>query len=81
MKNRLKSEAAKTSSSLMKDIRRIRKTAEMQARMNVLRKHQIGLLNNLIENLLKEGRITKEELKPYMPKKEEAERMLFEKKI
>ena len=77
MKSRLKDEKAKISSSLMKDITRIRKQADMQTRMNILRKHQIKLLNKFIEKLLREGRINKEELKEYMPRKKEAARNLF----
>jgi len=73
-----KSELSKTSSSLMKDIIRIRKQAEKQTRMNILRKHQIKLLNKFIEKLLREGRIKKKELKEYMPRKKEAEKELFE---
>ena len=80
-KDKETNEAAKTSSSLMKDINRIRKTAEKQTRMNILRKHQIRLLNKFIEKLLKEGRISKEELREYMPKKKESERSLFGKYI
>ena len=80
-KDKETNEAAKTSSSLMKDINRIRKTAEKQTRMNILRKHQIRLLNKFIEKLLKEGRISKEELREYMPKKKESERRLFGKYI
>lgn len=76
-KSKLKDEKAKITSSLMKDIARIRKQAEMQARMNILRKHQTKLLNKLIEKLLKEGRISRDELREYMPKKKEAERKLF----
>lgn len=75
--SKLKSEASKIHSSLMKDINRIRKVAEMQTRMNILRKHQIKLLNNFIEKLIKEKRITKKELKKYMPKKKKAEKELF----
>lgn len=77
MESRLKDEKAKLNSSLMKDITRIRKQAEMQTRMNILRKHQIKLLNKFIEKLLREGRIKKEELKEYMPRKKEAARNLF----
>ena len=76
---KLKTEPAKIHSSLMKDINRIRKTAETQTKMNILRKHQIKLLNKFIEKLIKEKRISKEELKPYMPKKKETERKLFRK--
>lgn len=74
---KLKTESAKISSTLMKDINRIRKTSERLARMNMLRKHQVKLLEKFIEKLLKEGRITKQELKPYMPRKKEAEKLLF----
>jgi len=45
MKSKLKDEKAKISSTLMKDIARIRKTCEKQTKMNILRKHQIKLLN------------------------------------
>ena len=76
-KSKLKTQEAKISSTLMKDINRIRKTADKLSRMNILRKHQIKLLNEFIEKLLKEKRISKEELKPFMPKKKESERKLF----
>ena len=82
MESKLKdetSEIAKISSTLMKDIVRIRKQAEKQTRMNILRKHQIKLLNEFLSKLIKEGRISKEELKKYMPKKKEAEKELFRK--
>jgi len=72
------SEGSKIHSHLTKDINRIRKTAENQIRMNILRKHQIKLLNELIKKLIKEKRIDKKELKPYMPKKKQAEKELFE---
>jgi len=72
-----KSEAAKISSTLMKDIVRIRKQAEKQTRMNILRKYQIKLLNEFLNKLIKEGRITKDELRKYMPKKKEAEKKIF----
>jgi len=71
------SESAKVHSSLMKDINRIRKTAENQIRMNILRKHQIKLLNKFLDKLLEEGRITIDELRPYMLKKKHAEKKLF----
>lgn len=74
-----KSESAKIHSHLSKDINRISKIAEVQIRMNILRKHQIRLLNDFLERLLKEKRITKEELKSYMPKRKETERILFKK--
>jgi len=79
-KHKLKTELSKTVSSLMKDIKRIRKTAEQQTRMNILRKYQIKMLNEFIKKLLQEKRITKEELNQYNIKKEEAEKILFRNK-
>lgn len=76
-KAKLKTNEAKITSSLMKDIKRIRRQAEMQARMNMLRKYQIKSLNKFIEKLLKEGRITIEELKKYQLRKKEAEKEIF----
>ncbi len=70
-------ELSKTSSTLMRDINRIRKQTESQARMNILRKHQITLLNDFIKKLLKEGKISKEELEKYNIKKKDAVRKLF----
>ncbi len=75
--SKLKSESAKIHSTLMKDINRIRKTTEMQTKMNILRKYQIKLLNKFIEKLIKDRRITKKELEEYMPKKKQAEKELF----
>ena len=77
MEVKLKTNEAKITSTLMKDIKRIRHQATMQAKMNLLRKHQTKLLNKFIEKLLGERRITKEELKEYMPKKKEAEIKIF----
>ena len=77
--SKLKSESAKIHSSLMKDINRIRRIAEQQTKINILRKHQIKLLNKFIEKLIKEGRMSKKELKEYMPKKKQAEKELFKK--
>jgi len=79
-KHKLKTELSKTVSSLMKDIKRIRKTAEQQTRMNILRKYQIKMLNEFIKKLLQEKRITKEELNQYNIKKEEAKKILFRNK-
>ncbi|MBM3234514.1 hypothetical protein FJZ19_05485 [Candidatus Pacearchaeota archaeon] len=76
-KEKLKTEAAKISSSLMKDIARIRKQAYEQAKMNTLRKYQIKLMSDFLNKLIEEGRISKEELKNYMPKKKQAEKKLF----
>jgi 3-oxoacyl-[acyl-carrier-protein] synthase III len=72
-----KLESSKIHSTLTRDINRIRKTTDRQTRMNILRKHQIKLLNNFIQKLIKEKRITKDELKLYMPKKKQAEKELF----
>jgi len=72
-----KDESAKISSSLMKDIVRIRKNCEMQTRINILRKYQIKLLNEFLEKLMKEGRIKKEELRKYQVRKKQAEKKLF----
>ncbi|MCK4552712.1 hypothetical protein KAT80_00725 [Candidatus Pacearchaeota archaeon] len=72
-----KSESSKIHSSLMKDINRIRKTAEKQIKMNILRKHQIKLLDKFLKKLIQQRRITKEELIPYMPKKEKSEKEIF----
>ncbi len=75
-----KSESSKIHSSLMKDINRIKKTAEKQIKMNILRKHQIKLLDKFLKKLIKQKRITKEELIPYMPKKKQAEKEVYENK-
>jgi hypothetical protein len=80
MKNKMekpRTREAKITSHLMKDIRRIRKHAEKQMRMNTLRKYQIRKLNDFLNKLLKEERITKNELREYMPKKKDAEKKLF----
>lgn len=77
MPKKIKTEQAKISSSLMKDINRIRKMTDRQTRMNILRKHQIKLLNKFIDKLLKEERISREELKEYMPRKKQAEKEIF----
>jgi len=70
--SKLRTSEAKTVSTLMKDINRIKKTAKNQTNMNILRKHQIKLLNDFLKKLLNEKRITKEELSIYMPKKKDA---------
>lgn len=80
MAKKEKNEADKIRSSLMKDINRIRKQAETQARMNLLRKYQLTQLNKFIKKLLKEGRISKEEIKKYNVKKKDAEKKVFRKK-
>lgn len=70
---------AKIHSHLTKDINRIRKTAEQQTKMNILRKYQVKLFDEFIKKLLKENRITKEELRPYLPKKKDVKKKLFKK--
>lgn len=77
MKENTKAIESKVHSHLSKDINRIRKKCEQLMKMNILRKHQIKLMNEFIEKLLKEGRITKDELKKYMPKKRDVEKELF----
>jgi tRNA splicing ligase len=77
MAKKEKNEADKIRSSLMKDVNRIRKQAEAQAKMNLLRKYQLTQLNKFIKKLLKEGRISKEEIKEYNVKKGEAEKKVF----
>lgn len=74
-----KSESAKIHSHLSKDINRISKITEAQIKINILRKHQIKLLTEFLDKLLNEKRITKKEIKLYMPRKKEAEKILFKK--
>ncbi len=76
-KMKTKTESSKIHSSLMKDINRIKKTAGKQIKMNILRKYQIKLLDKFLKKLLKQGRISKEELMLYMPKKKQSEKKLF----
>ncbi len=77
MKKQIRSEASKTHSHLIKDTNRIRKYAESQTRMNILRKYQLSQLDKFIKKLLKEGRITKNEIKEYNIKKRDAVKRLF----
>jgi tRNA splicing ligase len=70
-------ETAKTHSHLMKDISRIKKYAEIQTRMNILRKYQLSQLDKFMKKLLREGRISKKELEKYNIKKRDAARKLF----
>lgn len=56
-------------SKLAKDLHRVRKTATTQMIVNTNRKKQITLWNKFFQKLLSEGRITKDELKEYSPKK------------
>ena len=75
--SKLKTSEAKTVSALMKDINRIKKTAENQTKMNILRKHQIKLLNDFLKKLLAKKRISKEELSIYMPRKKDVINEMF----
>jgi hypothetical protein len=72
-----KTEASKTHSHLIKDINRIRKYAESQTKMNILRKYQLKQLDKFIKKLLREGRISKEEIRKYNIKKRDAAKKLF----
>jgi 3-oxoacyl-[acyl-carrier-protein] synthase III len=56
--------------SLQKDINRIRKTCTQLGESNKLRKHEIKQFNMFIKKLLKENRITKDEISQFMDKKE-----------
>lgn len=80
-KFKMKKESSKINSTLSKDINRMRKNLDSQIRMNILRKYQLNLLDKFLKKLVKEGRITKEELKPYMPKKKKVEKELFKKEF
>jgi len=70
-------EASKIHSHLIKDINRIRKYAESQTRMNILRKYQLSQLDKFIKKLLKEKKISKEEISEYNIKKKDALKRLF----
>ena len=67
--NKLKESLAKTNSTFQKDITRLRKTCIKLNISNTLRKHQITQFNLFIKKLLKENRITKEEVSQYMEKR------------
>lgn len=62
-------DAAATSSTLQKDINRISKKATQQYVKNKSRKTQITQFSNLITDLIKSGRITKQEVAKYIKKK------------
>lgn len=72
-----KTSEGKVHSHLTKDIKRIRKHADYLSRINQLRKYQVKLIDEFLDELLREKRITKEELKKYMPRKKDSERKLF----
>jgi len=60
---------AKISSSLQKDINRLRKTCTELSESNRLRKLQIKQFDLFIKKLLSEDRITTEEISMFMDKK------------
>lgn len=70
----------KVHSKFTKRINAIKKYTDQQIRMNILRKHQIKLFDKFLKKLIREGRIKKEELKEYMPKKRDSEKKLFQKR-
>ncbi len=69
----------KTNSSLQKDINRMRKYCNLLTESNKLRKFQTSQFNNLIKKLLKEGRVTKEEVKEFITSKEESKNLILKK--
>lgn len=54
---------------LAKDLNRVTAMCNSYKKSNDQRKYQIKLWGQFIEKLLSEGRITKDELKPYSPRK------------
>ena len=64
-------EASKIRSSYQKDINRIRKKCNKLYISNALRKYQISQFDIFIKKLIKENRITKEEISQFMEKREE----------
>ena len=80
MSEKEKTPESKVHSSLSKDINRIKDKLDKERKMNMLRKHQIKLYDKFLKKLINEGRISKNELEDYMPKKKEAKNKLFEKK-
>ena len=67
-RTKLKTEVDKLQSSLMKDINRLTKLCNKYNRNTIKRKTQIRMYNKLIDKLLDEKRITKEELKEFIKK-------------
>lgn len=59
----------KIKQSLQRDINRLRKTCTELSESNRLRKHQITQFNTFIKKLLKEGRISIDEISQFMNKK------------
>ncbi len=56
-------------SKLAKDLNRVRRIATAQVIANTNKKRQITMWNAFFKKLLEEGRITKDELKTFSPKK------------
>lgn len=67
---------AKVHSTLTKDINRLRRHGNIQRKMNLLRKIQQRDMSKMIDWLLKEKRITKEELKRFLRRKKDVEKEL-----
>ncbi len=59
----------KANQSYGKDLTRISEYSTRITKSNKLRKHLICQYNKFIQKLLAEGRVTKEELAPFFPKK------------
>lgn len=62
-------EAQKTSSTLQKDLIRVKKIATKNFEAVLLRKEQAKQFNNLVRKLLKEKRITKAEVSEFIKRK------------
>lgn len=65
-------ESDKIKSTLRGDINRLRKMCVTLTHSNKLRKHQITQFDTLVKVLIKDGRLTKEELSKYMIPREVA---------
>jgi len=63
-------EASKIRSSYQRDINRIRNKCNKLYISNALRKYQISQFDIFIKKLIKENRITKEEISQFMEKRE-----------
>ncbi len=66
----------KAISSLQKDINRLRKVCDKFNKSNTLRKYQTTQFNLLIKKLLKEGRISKDEVREFIKSKDEVIQIL-----
>jgi hypothetical protein len=70
----------KVMSSYQKDINRLKKMCNDYRIINNLRKKQITQFNNFIGKLLKEKRITKDEIKQFMERKQDVKKTINESK-